>query len=78
MTGKAKLSSEYEDLCPLCGRELEASSFSGTSWLCRCGEIIPEGLEVRPRLHPPASNARSFSAELESAIRQGLPGRKRA
>jgi len=57
-------------LCPICGRELQDSSFSNGVWLCTCGETIPEGLQVSPRMRP--SNARFFTAEVESAIRQGL------
>jgi len=69
---------EDQALCPLCGRDLEDLDVSRNLWICRCGEVIPDGLEVSPRMRPPSSDARSTIAELESTVRQGGPRRKRS
>ncbi len=79
LTKIAKTSNpEDQALCPICGRDLEDLDVSQNAWICRCGEVIPDGLEVSPRMRPPSSNARSFMAELESTVRQGGLRRKRA
>lgn len=43
---------EIVPLCPICIRELEATSLTDGGWNCRCGEFIPEGLQVSPRVQP--------------------------
>jgi len=35
-------------LCPVCGRELDKSTFTGKGWNCKCGEFVPEALAINP------------------------------
>ncbi len=75
LEGKVTLNAHEECLCPICGRELQDSSFAAGGWMCKCGEFVPEGLHSSPRLRP--AKGRISTVEIESAVRQGPIARRR-
>jgi len=50
MSKKAKEPSDHVPLCPLCEGELCKEQKTKGGWNCKCGEFVPRGCQIPPRI----------------------------